>query len=102
MQQLRKTLKMKIEKKGMDIAKMFKMFDTDGSGSFNQTEFEAAFLALGIDFKVAQLRQLIAYSDKNMEGSIDFKEFHDMLYAPDPEEEQNAMIEAGSDGSYSD
>ena len=35
MQELRKTLKVKIEKKGMDIAKMFQMFDTDGSGSFS-------------------------------------------------------------------
>lgn len=35
MQELRKTLKVKIEKKGFDIKKMFQMFDADGSGSFS-------------------------------------------------------------------
>ena len=38
MQALRKTLKVKIEKKGMDIAKMFQMFDTDGSGSIDSKD----------------------------------------------------------------
>jgi hypothetical protein len=31
---------------------MFKVFDTNGDGNFNQTEFEAAFTVLEIDFKV--------------------------------------------------
>ena len=65
-----------IERKGYDIAKMFKMFDTDGSGSFDQMEFEAAFRVLGVDFKVAELRRLITLSDKNNDGKIDFNEFN--------------------------
>lgn len=38
---------------------MFKTFDSDGSGTFDQTEFEACFTVLEIDFKVAELRKLI-------------------------------------------
>ena len=61
-----------IEKKGYNIEKMFKMFDTNGDGTFDQMEFEAAFTVLEINFKVAELRRLIKLSDKNADGKIDF------------------------------
>ena len=63
--ELRSNLKKAIEAKGYDIAKMFKIFDTNGDGTFDQTEFEAAFNVLEIDFKVDQLRRLIILSDRN-------------------------------------
>lgn len=58
---------------------MFKKFDANGDGRFDQMEFEAAFTVLEIDFKVASLRQLIALSDKNNDGVIDIEEFTAML-----------------------
>jgi len=85
----------------MDIAKMFKLFDANGDGTFDQTEFEAAFTVLEIDFKVSQLRRLIELSDKNSDGKIDFNEFHDMLYAPDhaePDDDFAVISEVDSDG----
>jgi len=81
-QRLRLSLRKAIETRGYDIAKMFKVFDSDGSGTFDQTEFEAAFTVLELDFKVSELRKLIELSDKNNDGVIDFNEFHSMLYAP--------------------
>ena len=50
-------------------------------------EFEAAFTVLELDFKVAELRKLVLLSDKNNDGVIDFNEFHDMLYAQEPQED---------------
>lgn len=55
---------------------MFKLFDSNGDGVFDQTEFEAAFTVLEVPFKVADLRRLIKLSDKNHDGKIDFQEFH--------------------------
>ena len=62
---------------------MFKRFDFNGDGCFNQTEFESAFTVLEIPFKTASLRRLIQLSDKNRDGKISFTEFHTMLYDQD-------------------
>lgn len=94
---LRSALKKAIESKGYDIAKMFKLFDTNGDGTFDQKEFEAAFTVLEIDFKVSELRTLIDLSDKNHDGKIDFSEFHAMLYSP--AEEVNDQFEVISENS---
>jgi len=94
---LRTSLATAIEAKGYDIAKMFKVFDANGDGSFDQTEFEAAFTVLDVDFKVASLRRLVALSDKNADGKIDFQEFHDMLYGPRPQAPANAGFEIIAD-----
>jgi hypothetical protein len=96
-QRLRASLKKAIESKGMDVKKMFTMFDSDGSGTFDQTEFEAAFTVLELDFKVAELRKLIQLSDKNNDGVIDFNEFYDMLYAQEPEEKEDDGFEVMDD-----
>jgi len=81
MKKLRDDLKAAITQKGYDIAKMFKRFDANGDGQFDQLEFEAAFTVLEIDFRVSALRKLILLSDRNADGKIDAKEFTDMLYA---------------------
>ena len=96
-QRLRASLKKAIESKGMDVKKMFTMFDSDGSGTFDQTEFEAAFTVLELDFKVAELRKLIQLSDKNNDGVIDFNEFYDMLYKQEPEEKEDDGFEVMDD-----
>jgi hypothetical protein len=96
-QRLRSSLKKAIESRGFDIAQMFKTFDSDGSGTFDQTEFEAAFTVLELDFKVSELRKLIELSDKNNDGVIDFNEFHAMLYAPEPQEDDDDGFEVMDD-----
>ena len=79
---------------------MFKLFDTNGDGTFDQMEFEAAFNVLDIEVKVADLRRLIALSDKNNDGKIDFPEFNDMLYGQDEIEDLGGFV--SDDGSYDD
>ena len=79
-QKLKCSIKAAIEKKGYDLEKMFKLFDTNGDGTFDQMEFEAAFNVLDIEVKVADLRRFIALGDKNNDGKIDYPEFHEMLY----------------------
>lgn len=80
---------------------MFKMFDQNGDGVFDQTEFEAAFTVLEVPFKVADLRRLIKLSDKNHDGKIDFQEFHQMLYAEEIQT-QNEQFQAISEEDDSD
>ena len=65
---------------------MFALFDTNGDGVFDQTEFEAAFTVLEIKFKVAELRRLVELSDKNNDGKIDLNEFNSMLYEEEIQE----------------
>ena len=55
------------------------MFDKNGDGVFDMTEFEAMFTVLEIGFKLADLRLLVRLTDKNKDGKIDSKEFTDML-----------------------
>ena len=80
MNKLRAHLRQSIESKGFNLEDIFKKFDANGDGKFDQTEFEACFTVLEIQFKVADLRKLIDLSDKNNDGVIDFPEFHEMLY----------------------
>jgi Ca2+-binding EF-hand superfamily protein len=84
-------LKTTLDDNGYDIKKMFSMFDKNGDGMFNQMEFECAFTALGIIFAKADLRRLIALSDTNKDGRIDFNEFHDMLYKEYEEDDYEKM-----------
>ena len=55
------------------------MFDKNGDGVFDMTEFEAMFTVLEISFKLADLRLLVRLTDKNKDGKIDSKEFTGML-----------------------
>ena len=77
-------LRKAFKEKGFDVAKMFKVFDTNGDGMFTLGELESAFTVLEIPFKTASLRRLIALTDKNSDGKIDFKEFNAMLNGGGP------------------
>jgi Ca2+-binding EF-hand superfamily protein len=96
-QKLKNVIRTAIEKKGYDLAKMFKLFDTNGDGTFDQMEFEAAFNVLEIEVKVNDLRRLIVLGDKNADGKIDFPEFNEMLYSAEPDELGGFVSDDGSD-----
>ena len=78
-QRLRTELRAKIEERGLDLAKVFKMFDKNGDGVFNHMEFECAFVALDIQITKADLRRFISLTDTNKDGRVDFNEFYTML-----------------------
>jgi hypothetical protein len=49
LKRLKKELKDKIAKRGLNLEVFFKKFDKNGDGVFSHLEFECAFTALGID-----------------------------------------------------
>ena len=69
----------KIEERGLDLAKVFKMFDKNGDEVFSPMEFELAFVALDIEISKSDLRRFISLTDTNKDGRVDFKEFYAML-----------------------
>ena len=79
---LRRRLKAALKEQGpkFSLAEMFKKFDFNGDGCFDQREFESAFTVLEIDFKTHQLRRLIELADTNKDGKISFQEFYTYLY----------------------
>ncbi|CDW79967.1 ankyrin repeat [Stylonychia lemnae] len=76
---LRRLLNDKIQERGLDLARVFKMFDKNGDEVFSPMEFELAFVALDIDISKADLRRFISLTDTNKDGRVDFKEFYAML-----------------------
>jgi len=66
---------------------VFKRFDTNGDGYFNEIEFGCAFTVMGVDFNKENLRKLIRVSDKNNDGRIDYNEFEAMLNSAGKDEE---------------
>jgi len=69
-------LKQALDRKGItDLAEVFKRFDTNGDGYFNEVEFGCAFTVLKIEFSGEDLRSLIRMTDKNRDGKISFEEF---------------------------
>eukprot|EP00347_Sterkiella_histriomuscorum_P016183 403354171 len=88
---LRRQLNQSIQERGLDIAKMFQMFDKNGDGVFSPLEFECAFLALDIDVTKADLRRFISLTDTNKDGKVDFNEFYNMLNKQETKEEDTGM-----------
>ncbi|KAF0689815.1 Aste57867_18773 [Aphanomyces stellatus] len=61
------------------IREVFKMIDTDGSGTITVDEFVAIFKALGQSLDHEDVRELVYQIDRNSDGKIDFEEFEKML-----------------------
>lgn len=69
-----------MEKQGIsDLTKMFKRFDTNGDGYFNEVEIGCAFTVLKIPFSKEELKSLIRLTDTNNDGRISFAEFESMV-----------------------
>jgi Ca2+-binding EF-hand superfamily protein len=63
---LKLSLKKALAERGIkDLRGVFKRFDTNGDGYFNEIEFGCAFTVMGVDFNKDNLRKLIRVSDKN-------------------------------------
>ena len=73
---------------------MFKRFDTNGDGYFNEIEFGCAFTVMGVTgFSNDSLRKLIRVADKDKNGRIDYKEFEQFLMAESVEKEATEVLE---------
>ena len=62
-----------------NLTEMFKRFDTNGDGFFNEVEIGCAFTVLKIPFSKDELKSLIRLTDTNNDGRISFDEFESMV-----------------------
>ena len=68
------------EKMGVSVADnpevIFDAMDTDGSGALDANELGAAFLKLGADdLSIADVRDIVAFCDRDGDGTVDKTEF---------------------------
>ena len=62
--------------------RFFDHLDRDGSRGLNPKEFTEIMTGLGLKFKQKDIYRLFGQFDVNMDGLLNFKEFLDMLLAP--------------------
>jgi len=63
------------------IKNTFSRYDVDGNGVITPDELQSLFSALDPDLNENEVKQIIAVSDANKDGVIDFKEFVDWLFS---------------------
>ena len=63
-----------------EVKEAFNLFDTEGSGTIEPKELKAAHRALGFVVKKAEIRQMLADSDKDEHSAITFDEFCEMVF----------------------
>eukprot|EP00800_Vazella_pourtalesii_P006789 TRINITY_DN18917_c0_g1_i1.p1 TRINITY_DN18917_c0_g1~~TRINITY_DN18917_c0_g1_i1.p1 ORF type:complete len:155 (-),score=49.25 TRINITY_DN18917_c0_g1_i1:9-473(-) len=61
------------------LARMFKIFDKDGSGSIDHTELQAILSMTGESIDDEEVALIMEEVDKDKNGSIDFEEFKQMM-----------------------
>jgi Ca2+-binding EF-hand superfamily protein len=61
------------------LQSVFEAFDTTGSGAFGPEEFEKVAASVGEHFSAAEVDQIIAYADKDHDGTISFEEFSSVV-----------------------
>jgi centrin-1 len=64
-----------------EIKEAFDLFDTDGGGSIDPKELKEAMNSLGLETRNQTIYQMISDLDADNSGSIEFKEFLDLMTA---------------------
>lgn len=73
-------LKKALDKAGItDLVGVFKRFDTNKDGYFNEVEFSCAFTVLKVEFSKDSLHKLIRLTDTDNDGRISYPEFERMI-----------------------
>mmetsp|Transcript_11812 Transcript_11812/g.17586 ORF Transcript_11812/g.17586 Transcript_11812/m.17586 type:complete len:161 (-) Transcript_11812:77-559(-) len=67
------------ESQTMEVRKAFDLFDTNGEGVMELKELNVALRAIGLEMKKSELKALVAEADKDRSGTIDFREFLDVM-----------------------
>ena len=62
-----------------EIREAFKLFDTDDSGTIDADELKVAMRAMGFEPKREEVRRMIAESDREGTGTIDFATFESVM-----------------------
>ena len=64
-----------------EIKEAFDLFDTDGGGSIDPKELKEAMNSLGLETRNQTIYQMISDLDADGSGSIEFREFLDLMTA---------------------
>lgn len=67
------------EEQKLEIREAFDLFDTDGSGTIDGKELKVAMRALGFEPKNEEVKRMIADTDRDHTGTIDYNEFQQMM-----------------------
>lgn len=65
-----------------NIAKVFPLYDRDGTGSISLSSLRAVADELGEDIDNKELEELLTRADANGDGVIDFEEFYTIVTRP--------------------
>jgi hypothetical protein len=69
------------EELDVEILRVFRELDTDGTGTLNKQEFKAAFAKLGLNLTDEEVDVLFGEYDRDRSGLIDMHEFREMVLA---------------------
>ena len=75
MQRFRKALKARGGRGIAGLARQFKIFDDNGSGTLDKNEFVKAIKDFGVDIEEIDILNLFKTMDFDGSGEIDFSEF---------------------------
>jgi centrin-1 len=62
-----------------DIAKVFKLFDSNESGHINISDLQRVARELGESLSAAELKEMIDRADLDGDGVISFEEFYNIM-----------------------
>lgn len=86
------------DKKSMDemlLKKIFKQFDSDGSGNIDVGELKDAMRMLGVKVSANAAQKILSKIDKDGSGTIEYDEFHEFFSKiRDPAEMKGMLSEA--------
>jgi Ca2+-binding EF-hand superfamily protein len=62
------------------LIKAFKFFDISGTGEVDLTTFHKAIAKIGVVVEPDDVEEFFGYYDTNGSGTLDYKEFADMVF----------------------
>ncbi|CAD8178376.1 unnamed protein product [Paramecium pentaurelia] len=80
MQNNKKSKRTKLTKEQIDVLQQaFTLFDTDKSGSIDESELRNAMKALGFNASKEEVQKMVEQIDRDGSGTIEFQEFVEMM-----------------------
>jgi hypothetical protein len=68
-----------LKRSGRQLSDLFKNIDKDSSGDFDDKEFRAGMLTIGLTFEDVEITALFGHMDKDSSGTINMEEFMEKM-----------------------